>query len=262
MKKVIEEYDPQYCRTQELAYGDGMISEGGVEAIDSMFKGFEIEGKKALDIGSGLGGVAYHLAKKYAMEVTGLEINPWMIEEAKRRAPEEIKDKLSFVQSIDNDHFPLQTNSFDFVYSKGVFCQIEDKRGILKECYRVLKPGGALILNDWLSPVKGEWGGYVKRLIELEDLSIFAETIEGYLEMLSNANFKDIKYFNLTEKYASYNDQIVEGLKSAEKKERYIQSFGQRLYEEAIEGFESIANSIRAGEGLVILFNAFKKVDQ
>lgn len=59
MKEVIEEYSPHYCHLLEAAYGTGMMSEGG-EAIDLMFQGLSIQGKKALDIGSGLGGVAYH----------------------------------------------------------------------------------------------------------------------------------------------------------------------------------------------------------
>ena len=67
MKEIIDEYDPEYCHSLEAVYGKGMMSEGGGVAIDAMFKGLSIHGKKALDIGAGLGGVAYHLAKKYAM---------------------------------------------------------------------------------------------------------------------------------------------------------------------------------------------------
>ncbi|MCK4934537.1 MAG: class I SAM-dependent methyltransferase, partial [Simkaniaceae bacterium] len=120
MKEVIDEYYPQYCHSLEAVYGKGMMSEGGAEAIDCMFKDLSIHGKKALDIGSGLGGSAYHLATKYEMHVTGLEINPWMIKEAERRAPTEIKQRLDFVLSTENDYLPFESNSFDIVYSKGV----------------------------------------------------------------------------------------------------------------------------------------------
>lgn len=39
MQNVIDEYDPAYCRLLETAYGEGMMSDGGQEAIDLMFQG-------------------------------------------------------------------------------------------------------------------------------------------------------------------------------------------------------------------------------
>lgn len=50
-----EEYTPEYCHELEAAYGKGLMSEGGFEGIEHMFEGISLEGKKALDIGSGLG---------------------------------------------------------------------------------------------------------------------------------------------------------------------------------------------------------------
>lgn len=258
MKEIIEEYYPEYCHSLEAVYGKGMMSEGGQKAIDSMFEGFSIDNKKALDIGSGLGGVAHYLAKKYDMEVTGLEINPWMIQEAQRNAPSEIQEKLRFVLNIDNNYLPFEDHSFDIVYSKGVLCHVEEKQGIFKECHRILKPGGTLIINDWLSPVKGQWGGHVQRLVELEGLSLYAETVDNYLQLLEEAAFKDIKVANLSEKYASYNEEIVQELKVSEKKELFIRSFNEQLHEEAIEGYVSIAKAMRLGEGIVTQFTAHK----
>lgn len=258
MQEVIDEYDPEYCHSLEAVYGKGMMSEGGAEAIDFMFKNFSIHGKKALDIGSGLGGVAYHLATKYEMYVTGLEINPWMIKEAERRSPSEIKHRLSFVLNTNNDRLPFESNSFDVIYSKGCLCHLEDKQGLFKECYRILKPGGILVINDWLSPTKGKWGKYVQRLVELEGLSIYPESINGYLEELSEALFSDVEVLNLSEKYAEYNEEIVRELKNLEKEQAFTELFGKQLHTEAIEGYDSIASAMRSGEGLVIQFTAQK----
>lgn len=258
MSEVIDEYGPEYCHSLEAVYGKGMMSEGGTEGIDEMFEGLDIHGKKALDIGSGLGGVAYHLASKYAMEVTGLDINPWMIEKATRDAPEQVKDKLNFVLSTDNDHLPFEDNSFDIVYSKGALCHIEDKQALFKECHRILKPNGMLIIDDWLSPLRGKWGGYVQRMIELEGLSLYGETIDGYLKVLETAKFKDIQFTNVSKRYAHCNAQIVQDLKQPEKKTSFIQAFGQQLHQESIEGYGSIAKAMYQGELLVIYFIAHK----
>ena len=259
MQEVIKEYYPEYCHSLETIYGKGMMSEGGAEGIDTMFEGVSITGKKALDIGSGLGGVAYYLASEYAMDVTGLEINPWMVSESMRRAPENISKKLRFIQSTDNDSFPLEDESFDIVYSKGALCHVEHKEGLLKECYRVLKPGGALVINDWVSPIKGQWGPNVEKLVELESLSLFAETVDGYVELCENANFSDIEAQNHSSKYAAYNEQIVEELKKTSKKEEFIHSFSEKLYLDAIEGYSSIAKAMREKEGIVLQLKALKK---
>lgn len=257
MKEVIEEYSPEYCRLLEAAYGEGMMSECG-EALALMFQDISIQGKKALDIGSGLGGVAYYLAREHDCQVTGLEINPWMVKEAEKRAPREIKNKLNFVLSTSNDCLPFEDDSFDIVYSKGVFCHIENKRGILNECYRILKPGGVLIVNDFLSSIKGNWGEHVKRLVELEGLSMYAETIDGYLEVLNEAQFKGIKFLNLAEKYALYNEEIIYRLKTSEKKEDFIHSFNKKLHAEAIEGYRAIVQAMQKGEGMTVQFVAHK----
>ncbi|MDN3506532.1 MAG: methyltransferase domain-containing protein [Simkaniaceae bacterium] len=259
MREVIDEYDPEYCHSLEAVYGKGMMSEGGAEGIDFMFKDLPIQGKKALDIGCGLGGVAYHLATKYEMDVTGLEINSWMVKEAERNTPAEIKPRLTFVLSTNNASLPFENDSFDIVYSKGVLCHVENKRELFKECHRILKPGGLLVINDWLSPTKGKWGGYVQRLVELEGLSLYAESIEGYLEVLGEAQFTDVEVLDLTEKYAQYNEEIVRELKKPEKEEAFIRSFSQQLHKEAIEGYDAIARAMRTGEGLVTQFTAIKR---
>ncbi len=46
MKEIIDEYYPEYCHSLEAVYGTGMMSEGGGEAIDEMFSGIDLKGKK------------------------------------------------------------------------------------------------------------------------------------------------------------------------------------------------------------------------
>jgi len=259
MKEVIDEYYPQYCQLLEAAYGKSMMSEGGREAIDFMFKGLSIKGKKALDIGSGLGGVAYYLANEYNMKVTGLEINPWIVEEAKQKIPAKLQNNLNFILNNDNNKLPFEDNSFDIIYSKGVLCHVENKQGIFNECYRVLKPRGTLIINDWLSPKKGKWGSYIQRLVELEGLTLYAETIDGYLKFFKEGNFNKVEVINLSKQYALYNEDIVKKLNSAEKKKNFINSFNEQLYIESIDGYDSIAKAMHSGEGMVIQFSASKK---
>ena len=258
MQDIINAYYPEYCHSLEAVYGQGMMSEGGSEAIDKMFKNFSINGKKALDIGSGLGGVAYHLVKHYDMTVVGIEINPWMVKEASRRIPADIANRLHFVLVTDSNDLPFKDKSFDIVYSKGVLCHVENKQEIFKECYRVLKSNGILIINDWLSTTKGKWCHDMQQLIKLEGLPLYAETIEGYLEQLTKANFKKVRYFNLSKEYATYNENIVKALKTPEKKEAFIQVFDKQCHQGALDGYALIAKSMSEGHSMEMQFTAQK----
>lgn len=64
VRAINSTYTDEYCHQLELAYGNNMMSEGGGDAIENMFENIDIEHKKALDFGSGLGGVAFYLAEK------------------------------------------------------------------------------------------------------------------------------------------------------------------------------------------------------
>ena len=70
------EYSQSYCDLLEVAYGPNMLSEGGSEAIEHMFQHLDLKNKKALDIGFGLAGAMFYLAKTHHTHITGLEVNP------------------------------------------------------------------------------------------------------------------------------------------------------------------------------------------
>lgn len=128
-----------------------MMSEGGSEGVELMFESIPLNGKAALDIGSGLGGVAFYLAEKHNMQVTGLEVNAWMVEESMRRTPEFLKGNVDFVLSSSNSHWEMPSSSYDMIYSKGVLTHLEKKDETFQECHRLLKNAGLLVITDWLS---------------------------------------------------------------------------------------------------------------
>ena len=128
LQKLIEEYSEEYCHMLEAAYGKGMMSEGGAVAIEQMFAGIDMQNKSALDIGFGLGGVAFYLAEKYQTHVTGLEINPWMVAETIKRAPTSLQPLTNFLLYENVSSLDFADKNFDIVYSKGVFSSCKQKQ--------------------------------------------------------------------------------------------------------------------------------------
>ena len=84
----------QYTRTgilrYEMIFGSGYISTGGHDTTDYLVAKLgsilKKPGLRVLDVGSGIGGAAFYLAKTYAAHVTGIDLAPEMINIALERA--------------------------------------------------------------------------------------------------------------------------------------------------------------------------------
>jgi arsenite methyltransferase len=102
-------------------------------------------GERVLDIGAGTGRLAEHVAKLVAPEGTVVAIDPlaYRIAIAQSRA----SDRLTFSVGRAEDLSEFVPGQFDVVYLNSVFHWISDKPHVLKEIFRVLKPGGRIGLN-------------------------------------------------------------------------------------------------------------------
>ncbi len=256
IQKIITEYSPTYCLFLEKTYTSGMMSEGGTAAITQMIGNIDMTSKTVLDIGSGLGGLAFYLAESFDTRVTGLEINPWMTKEANSRTPDPIRDNVQFIH-YEPPVLPFADNHFDGVVSKGVLVHVKEKTSLFAEIYRILKPNGKLIINDWLSPVKNTWGERIKQMCELEGLTLYAETEQNYSNLLSSAGFINVIMNDQNTYYEQYNRDIVKRIKTMTADE-FDLPLWPGAHAEAIASYSDIADSMRDGELLVRRFVAEK----
>ncbi|MEU2514634.1 class I SAM-dependent methyltransferase [Streptomyces syringium] len=108
-------------------------------------------GMKVLDVGSGVGGPALHIAGISGAHVTGLDITPLRVEHARRRACDlGLQERTAFVEG-DAMHMPFEDASFDVVYVLEALCHTADKYRSHAEIARVLTPGGLSIGYEWLA---------------------------------------------------------------------------------------------------------------
>lgn len=249
-------YTPKYCSQLEAAYGKGMMSEGKEEAIEYLFEGISIDGKTALDIGSGLGGVVHYLADKHAMKVTGLDVNAWMIEEAKRRTPPNLKEKVNFILSKDNKHWPFANECFDIIYSKGVLTHLESKDDVFQECHRLLKKESLLIICDALSSEERKWGEHIGKLNELESLDMYPESETGYINTLKKHGFSILSVRDDKIPCQKWTQDIINHLQDPTQMQEHLKVFTQAELSAAIEGYEAMAKAMEVGELRVIRFVA------
>jgi ubiquinone/menaquinone biosynthesis C-methylase UbiE len=105
------------------------------------FSGFS--GKKVLDVGSGNGWVLSRYAKAGA-DVTGVDLTPAGIELCRKRFS--VEGLQGRFEVANGEQLPFPDGSFDLVTCMGVAHHSPHPDAIVNEIYRVLKPGGRLIM--------------------------------------------------------------------------------------------------------------------
>jgi SAM-dependent methyltransferase len=103
-----------------------------------------------LDIACGTGVVAREAARRnVTAQVSGLDMNPQMVEVAAARSEDEGLPIAWHVGKADT--LPFEDRSFDLVTIQQAFQFFPDKPAALAEIRRVLRPGGTFALNIWAS---------------------------------------------------------------------------------------------------------------
>jgi arsenite methyltransferase len=101
-----------------------------------------------LNAGCGAGTTTTFIVKHYGCRVVGVDIKPNMIRSAEDWAERKgITDKIEF-RVADVQDLPFEDGQFDVLISESVNVFIPDKAKAFSEYYRVLKPGGAVGLNE------------------------------------------------------------------------------------------------------------------
>jgi ubiquinone/menaquinone biosynthesis C-methylase UbiE len=104
----------------------------------------------AADFGSGSGGWVLPLAKKLEEgKIYALDILEEPLSALKARAKLEKISNIEIIRADVEERTPLSSNSTDLVLMTDLLFECEDKKIVLEEGKRVLKPGGFLLVVDW-----------------------------------------------------------------------------------------------------------------
>lgn len=149
-------------------------------------------GEVVLDLGSG-GGIDVLLSASRVGptgKAYGLDMTDEMLALARKNAAAAGAQNVEFLKG-DIEHIPLPDASVDVIISNCVINLSADKRQVLREAFRVLKPGGRFAVSDVV--VRGEVPAEVRRSMEL-----WVGCVAGALEeqefasLLHEVGFEDV----------------------------------------------------------------------
>jgi demethylmenaquinone methyltransferase/2-methoxy-6-polyprenyl-1,4-benzoquinol methylase len=175
-------------------------------------------GMKALDVAGGTGDIAALLREQVGESglVVMTDINPSMLKEGRSRLLDRGKLKNIQVVQCDAEQLPFDDDHFDCVTIAFGLRNVTVKDNALKSMFRVLKPGGKLLIlefskpNEMLSPAYdiysfnilpalGEWVANDRESYQYLAESIRVHPDQEKLEqMILSAGFDRAEYRNLT----------------------------------------------------------------
>lgn len=173
------------------------------------------EGETVLDLGAGAGFDCFLAANQVGEKgkVIGIDMTPEMVEKARENAKKgnytNVEFKLGEIEDL-----PVADESADIIISNCVINLSPDKRKVFEEAFRVIKPGGRIMVSDIV--LLKELPDFIKESIDAYVSCVSGALLkEDYIAAIKNAGFQDVEIIDETSFPEDFinTDPIVESIK-------------------------------------------------
>ena len=248
------EYHVAMMKMLELIWGEGFMAPGGTGNVDRMVEGLDLQGRQVLDIGCGLGGPDFHLARKHGASTTGIDLEPHLIECAKVTAIEKgLQSQCEFIL-VEPGPLPFPDQHFDLVISSGAFTQTADKRGLFADCLRVLRPGGTVRSYEW-TKAEDSVSEDMKYFFKMEGLTYALEKPDTYRELYQSAGFTNVSLSDGSDWYRRRSREEYELIKG-DMYAQLVEVIGQQDADHFVENWRAMVIVCEKGELTQTYFRA------
>ncbi len=242
----VGEYPDSMVALLEWIWGRDYMAPGGEGNVDRLVEGIDLAGKRVLDIGCGIGGPAFALARKYGARVTGVDLEPQLIERARCRAAELGLSGQAEFRTVTLGPLDFSDESFDVVFTSGALTQTDNKAGIVAECFRVLKPGGILTCYDWLKRDAG-LSEDMRYFIRMEGLTYNLITLAELGRYLVEGGFENVTLEDVSDWYRRESRREYERMRGAGRRQ-VVELIGEGQADHMIEDWRSMVVVCEKGE--------------
>lgn len=201
------QYETSSILQYESVYGEDFVSPGGRAMAVELIGRLDLEAdSRVLDVGCGLGGSAFVMARDFNLNVDGIDLSKNMLALANAKLVEqglEGRVKLEWGDCLELD----RPGCYDAIYSRDVFLHIQDKVRLFSVLNNSLRVGGKLLFTDYCcgpKPWAADFASYV------EDRGYCLHTLDDYAGLISGAGFEQVVYEDLTDRFIEILESDIE----------------------------------------------------
>ena len=191
----------------EAVYGEDFVSPGGYELAHELIQRLSLApDSRVLDVGCGLGGSAFVMAREFNLLVDGIDLSKNMLAIAiDKLKAHGLSDRINFEwgDCLELDRFGY----YDAVYSRDVFLHVKDKARLFSVLKASLRAGGQLLFTDYCCGQK-PWSEAFSAYVDNRGYSL--HTLPDYAELISKAGFQQVKYQDFTDRFISTLQSDIE----------------------------------------------------
>lgn len=218
------QYSNRSILRYEKIFGPGYISTGGHETTEYLCSklGPALKpGVRVLDVGSGIGGAAFFLARAYGAVVTGIDLAEEMDAIARERAQGTgTSGSVRFI--LGNVLEEPRGETFDIIWSRDALMHVPDKPALFARLYELTAPNGELVITDYACGAKAlspEFQTYAR------DTGYHLTDPAAYGKLLEQAGYSDVVVEDATDRFVDILEREAQRL--SEHRAEFLKVFGE-----------------------------------
>lgn len=256
-----QQYTKNGILRYEKIFGKTYVSTGGEKTTEKFCTEYLNlkPGDRVLDIGCGIGGSAFYMAKTFGVDVYGIDLSTNMINIANDYRNDStvvspsVKHRVQFhVEDATTMDYP--ENFYDLVYSRDTILHIQDKEALFKLFFKTLKPGGILLISDYCQGRDENQSLAFKDYVSQRGYHL--HTPANYGKIMEKAGFSKVLALNNTEYFLEIlNEELT---KFTGIKKEMIKEYSEKDYEDISRGWKNKLERCNAGDQVWGFFKGTK----
>lgn len=174
------------------------------------------QASQILDAGCGIGGSALYLCDRFGASVQGVTLSPLQAARATERAQTAGLEERAHFEVVDVLKTPFPDQQFDLVWSLESGEHYPDKAQFFQESYRLLAPGGRLLMATWCHRSTDSLAGDLTEA-ELQHLEAlyrvyhlpYVLSLPDYAHLAQQAGFSQLRTADWSEAVAPFWDVVI-----------------------------------------------------
>lgn len=237
-----QQYSIQSIKRYEKIFGKGYVSTGGQGTTTEFVERLQLKPQeRVLDVGCGIGGGDFYMAREYGVSVLGIDLSTNMVHRALEQSMKETKLDVEFeICDATTREFPDQ--SFDVIYSRDTILHIQDKKTLFERFFRWLRPGGRVLITDYCRGGKRPTNRFADYV---QGRGYHLLTVDAYGALLTEAGFCNVSAEDRTSQFMSILREELD--RTVSSKDEFIQDTSKDDFNAIVKGWE--AKLIRCEEG-------------